>query len=237
MQWVAQDVRRDLRVQASGLLYHFGRPDMHDLLPVEARFSDWLKVQDPDSMSDVSSIQRALNSTPIGADPEIVLWWERQRQMSIELFQTFWRRVEDQAPMFDAANAIYDAWEEDGVEMHGMRHLITGEEHGIVRYVWPGGRIIEGTYKNGQSHGLFRAVLQDEVYINLFKDGCLIAYFTYDRQFQERSRFCNEPGLLDGLAAASFIPDDINPDREKSFHDEYTTGKSELDNAEASSTS
>ena len=77
MQWVAQDVRRDLRVQASGLLYHFDRPDMHDLLPVEARFSDWLKVQDPDSMSDVSSIQRALNSTPIGADPEIVLWWER----------------------------------------------------------------------------------------------------------------------------------------------------------------
>ena len=79
--------------------------------------------------------------------------------MSIDLFDVYWKKVETSAPMIDVANSNYGYWEdEDGWKYYGMRHRVTGERHGIVRWVMPGGFISEASYLNGQETGLKRFI-------------------------------------------------------------------------------
>ena len=68
----------------------------------------------------------------------------------------------------------------------------TGNEHGIVRAVQEGGWIGEQTYKDGVSHGLYRAVRRDIIMIYLYKNGEAIAWFSFkikaDGEFDEVER-------------------------------------------------
>ena len=57
-----------------------------------------------------------------------------------------------------------------------------------MRGVKPGGRIWEGSFKNGKKHGLLRTVDKRSVSIELWKSGVLVSRFQFDEHFQETER-------------------------------------------------
>ena len=72
--------------------------------------------------------------------------------LSIVTFDKFWRlsNLNASTPMFDFANSEYDEWGSISGVFTGMRHKMTGREHGIVRTQRPSGGILDGTYNDGR---------------------------------------------------------------------------------------
>ena len=85
--------------------------------------------------------------------------WRRMKPMTIELFQTYWSKIELEVPLMDYSKAIYKEWRgHNDWRYSGMCIRTTGKKHGIVRMVAPNGDICEGSFKNEKRHGLCRKI-------------------------------------------------------------------------------
>ena len=126
----------------------------------------------------------------------------------------FWYRVsdEDSASIF-SEDAVYGEWEEENeyqgkIKCRGMMHRKTGEKHGIVQEIWPVGWLKEGSFRNGEVHGLQRIVYSDKVRVQLFKDGNRLATISFDCRFKETFRTGDE---LSDLSPSHFNPKSPEP--------------------------
>lgn len=91
------------------------------------------------------------------------------------------------APMCDIKNSEYATWSNDnGVKYMGLKHNATGEQHGAVRSCY--GDIFEYTCKAGQKHGLSRVIMDEEMYIQLYREGEPLATLIVDSNLKEVGR-------------------------------------------------
>ena len=178
---VHNEIKCDIQIMTRGLMYHFKHPEVHDLLPDLSSIEDWLFMRDPDGDSDVSRVHFMLLREPTGAQTKL---WKRMTKLTIQLFKSYWERVESEINLFDSNNAYFDVWEfknpaaeegEAGIKYVGMRNRFTGLQHGIVRCLMPGGGIVEATFKDGCAHGLYRAIFAEKIWIRVCKNDDLLA--------------------------------------------------------------
>ena len=93
--------------------------------------------------------------------------------------------------------AKYSEWEEDNLQVQGFRYRFgSRQRHGAVREVWTNGTVREGTYMNGERHGLHRVIKAydgrptdyAETQIQLWVRNKLEMQFSFDYMFTEKYR-------------------------------------------------
>ena len=142
-----------------------------------------------------------LETEPAGADQNAKSIWCKLKPLSIELFERYWRKVEPNLPLFDVVNAEYQEWRSKATNIRyfGMRHKVTGKEHGIVRIVVEDGWIKEESFLNGKIHGLSVSQYENDVEVILDTQGKLKAKFEFDHLFNLTKRVSCDDKLLDDL--------------------------------------
>ena len=81
------------------------------------------------------------------------------RPLEMKLLKHFWVLASPESPKLDLMEVVFSEWVDFlGWQNIGMKHKDTGLEHGILRIIHPDEQIEEGTYRNGQVHGLKRVV-------------------------------------------------------------------------------
>ena len=133
------------------------------------------------------------------------------KPMNISLFEEGWQKVEDdvsQQPLLDWDNAKYKEWTSSNNEfVQGMRHELTDRPHGIARQTWSDssgeGNIVEGSYKFGDNHGVFRMIKPNEVKVFVAKANTIKAYFKFNSTFDEIKR-SDDKNMLGNWTAEMF---------------------------------
>jgi hypothetical protein len=118
--------------------------------------------------------------------------------------------------------AEYQEWGAGRWRNYGMRHKVTGAEHGIVRKVYYNGRVIEATYLDGRKHGLCRECFNVKVNVHLHRFGAYLTGFAFSFNFTETGRDGPQPELLHDLSPAEFIKE-IPIERRKPKHQRSKT--------------
>ena len=130
------------------------------------------------------------------------------KPLTIEIFEEYWHLVEVTGGKENSLpwpDLIYDEWESEFAgKCFGTRHRLSGEKHGIVRWILPNGCIEESTWKNGQWHGLSRIIESDEIKIILRAKNLPLNEFTFNSNFDETYRKQRNKHLLDNLTPAYF---------------------------------
>ena len=108
-----------------------------------------------------------LQSEAKNAPKKIQDLWNMLKPLTVEYLSEKVQLVDADYKLINS-EAEYAEWERYEFECYGLRHKQTGLDHGVVRGVkskW----ILEGTFKDGQAHGLFRTIEEDSIIINLWK--------------------------------------------------------------------
>ena len=122
-------------------------------------------------------------------DPKLE-FWTKMKILTIPFFERYWRQVEPFLPMIDLDLTKYAEWAtSDGTFNFGMRHKFNGKMHGIVRRINKNGDIVEASWKHGKMHGFSRYITSLVVYVRLWKDGKIVASFTFTRDFLEPDQY------------------------------------------------
>ena len=70
----------------------------------------WLRMRDPLVAKVVPTICHMLLKTPVGADKEATALWKQMRRLSVEMFQKFWSRVDNNNSLMDLKDVAYSEW-------------------------------------------------------------------------------------------------------------------------------
>ena len=96
-------------------------------------------------------LEKLLSSMPVAAGYKQTNMWKWVKPLTYEQMLEYWRKVEDSDLMTDTVAAEYAKWQNElTCHCEGMRHRISGREHGIVRWHSAVGTIAEATYKDGR---------------------------------------------------------------------------------------
>lgn len=145
-----------------------------------------------------------LESEPIGAGEEETEHWNRITPLKVSLLTKWWNKANPEETL-DLEKVELKQWKDHfGDECNGMKHKDTGKMHGVVRVVKKDDWIEERCYNQGVLSGLFRAIYKDEVIVRFYREDLEMAYFDFDRNLKEKSRYGKEKNILDRLTAMHF---------------------------------
>ena len=115
--------------------------------------------------------------------------WRRMKPLTPAFFVNYWSLIE---PMIDQASSTYAEWGRN----KGMRHRMTGREHGIVRWINAYGSIFERTMKDGKINGFSREIYHNSVTLAIYEDGKCLGTIHFDHDFKETERSGEQIQLL-----------------------------------------
>ena len=110
-------------------------------------------------------------------------------------FEKKWRLVEGlsqtghSSKMIDVYTSEYCEWQafdenDQPIMLYGMRKKDTLEPNGFVRIVTARGDVIQGTFKDGKTHGLTYLVSKDYVKVQISILGEQVATLEFDAEFE-----------------------------------------------------
>ena len=173
---------------------------------LEVRFS----VPGIPGIKAIMTIEKLMREKVSGAGKADQRTFESLRPMTFEQVQKKWDEISPAAPFMTLQGSKVDSWEEGKTKLTGMRHAESGKKHGFVRQVNKGGWIVEGTYRDGNEHGLIRSIHNEMVCVSLFRDKNLIAQFQFkttgENAFEEIERSGDEWHLLDDMTSDHYNP-------------------------------
>ena len=173
---------------------------------LEVRFS----VPDIPGIKAIMTIEKLMREKVSGAGKADQRTFDALRPMTFEQVQKKWDEISPLAPLMTLQGSKVDSWEEGNTKFIGMRHVESGKKHGFVRQINKGGWISEGTYRDGNEHGLVRSIHNEMVCVSLFRDKVLIAQFQFkikgEDAFKEVDRSGDEWHLLDDMTSDHFNP-------------------------------
>ena len=91
-----------------------------------------------------------LAAVPVGASVEATELWKRLHPLNMEFVFEFYARVSPNEPKPDLSRVdLYEGGVNEDIESFCMKHDVTCELHGVMRYINEEGSIFEQTYKFG----------------------------------------------------------------------------------------
>ena len=131
--------------------------------------------------------------------------WNGMKPLDLKTLKRFWILASPESPKLELKNVVFAEWTDlCGFENYGMKQRDSGLEHGTVRSVQPGELVSEGTFRNGQVHGLKREVGKNHVRVSLFQDAIEQAYFCFGRNFVETERGGPKRQMIEDINAEMF---------------------------------
>ena len=84
--------------------------------------------------------------------------WEETHSRNVEIILNYYDKIEENGRLIDGESE-YAEWEgispgQTKCMYYGMRHKQSGEPHGLVRCISDSGHLGEGSFKQGQMHGI-----------------------------------------------------------------------------------
>lgn len=148
-------------------------------------------------------------SEPHKADMQATNFLKAIKPLDTKIFEEFHRRANPKEPPLESyySECVFAEWEDTlGYKYAGMKDKDSGLPHGIVRIYQPYfGSIVMRAYKQGKYHGLSLDIESHHARVDLNKNGDVISYFRFDKNFNEVFR--NDPKELIGyITAKRFKP-------------------------------